>query len=225
MKLKYNAPVVLTFSFICALIQIIKTYFLPGFGTFLISPGKIGLENGASPIGIIGHIFGHADWEHLLANFSLILLLGPILEEKYGSLKLLFMIFITALCTGVLNLVLFDTGILGASGIVFMMILLSSITNFRAGEIPITFILILFLYLGKEIVSSFEADQISQFGHVMGGICGAIFGFIINKPKDEKPKSDKPKPIDTPKTEDKPKSKLSLKSLFEGPKTDKMEGY
>lgn len=219
MTLKYNAPVVLTFTLICAAIQIISTYLSADIVNFLVAPGLLGTINGGNPIGIVAHIFGHADWEHLIGNFSLILLLGPILEEKYGSGKLALMIFITALCTGLLNLILFDSGILGASGIVFMMILLSSITNFKSGEIPITFILILFLYLGKEVLSSFQADQISQFGHIMGGICGAIFGFLINRPNEKTTKTPKDK------TPSKVQNKTSLKSLFEAPSTEKMEGY
>jgi membrane associated rhomboid family serine protease len=77
-----------------------------------------------------------------MGNFSFILLIGPIVEEKYQSGPMLLMILITALITGVLNIVFFSTGLMGASGIVFMLILLSSFTNFRAGEIPLTFILI-----------------------------------------------------------------------------------
>ena len=31
------------------------------------------------------HILGHADWTHLAGNMSYLLLLGPMLEEKYSS--------------------------------------------------------------------------------------------------------------------------------------------
>lgn len=33
---------------------------------------------------------------------------------------------------------------------------------------------------------SFDADNISQFGHIMGGICGGFFGFFLNKSKLDK---------------------------------------
>ena len=52
------------------------------------------------------------------------------------------MILVTALLTALLNAVFFNTGLLGASGIVFMLILLSSCANIRAGEIPLTLILV-----------------------------------------------------------------------------------
>jgi hypothetical protein len=100
------------------------------------------------------------------------------LEENYGSDELLIMIVITALVTGVLNVLLFNSALLGASGVVFMMILLSSFTNFSKGEIPLTFILVLILYMGVQLFSSISSDNISQFAHIIGGLCGSFFGFL-----------------------------------------------
>jgi membrane associated rhomboid family serine protease len=128
--------------------------------------------------GIFTHIIGHANWTHLVSNFSVILLIGPILEELYGSLALLLMIIITAMVTGVLNILFFPSNLLGASGVVFMMILLASFTNFSKGEIPLTFILILALYLGRELFTSFQDNRISEFAHIVGGFCGSLFGFF-----------------------------------------------
>jgi membrane associated rhomboid family serine protease len=104
--------------------------------------------------------------------------MGPILEENYGAASLLVMIAVTALITGALNILFFTTGLRGASGIVFMMILLASFTNFNKGEIPLTFILILALYLGREIFESFASNNISEFAHIAGGFCGSFFGFF-----------------------------------------------
>jgi len=64
---------------------------------------------------------GHANWEHYMNNFLLILLLGPMLEEKYGSKRIAFMIAVTAVVTGVINILLFPEQPFGASGVVFML--------------------------------------------------------------------------------------------------------
>jgi len=141
---------------------------------------------------LFSHVMGHGGWEHLVGNFTFILLLGPILEEKYGSQNLLFMMFITAIITGILNILLFPSGLLGASGIVFMFILLSSVVNAQKGKIPLTFILVALLFLGKEVISILEADNISQFAHIVGGICGAVFGFIAGGTKQEISESSSP---------------------------------
>ena len=87
------------------------------------------------------------------------------------------MMLITSLVTGLINVFFFDTGLMGASGIVFMMILLVSFTNVSAGEIPITFILVAILFVGKEFLQSVEVNQVAESAHIIGGICGSIFGF------------------------------------------------
>jgi len=147
---------------------------VPGRGNF--SP-----LNFRNWVTLFTHVLGHASWPHLFSNFAFILLIGPILEEVYGSASLLIMIFITALVTGALNVIFFTTGLLGASGVVFMMILLASFTNFSRGEVPLTFILVLILYLGRELFNAFGSNSdsnISEFAHIVGGFIGSLFGFF-----------------------------------------------
>jgi GlpG protein len=112
-----------------------------------------------------------------------ILLLGPLLEEKYGSRLILVVILITAGVTGILNFILFpDAALLGASGVVFAFIILSSITGFNSKEIPLTFILVAVIYLGQQIYSGlFIKDNIANFAHIIGGLVGAILGFALNR--------------------------------------------
>lgn len=116
---------------------------------------------------------------HLVGNLMIILLVGPLLEEKYGHKKLLGMILITAISTALLNALLFSNSLVGGSGIAFMLILLGSFSNIRTKEIPLTFIIIAFLFIGSEIISSLKTDQISQFSHLAGGLVGAGYGFIF----------------------------------------------
>ena len=75
----------------------------------------------------------------------------------------------------------FSKGLFGASGIVFMCILLSSYANAQKGEIPLTFVLIAALFIGKEVLSAFSHDNISQMAHIVGGLCGGIFSFARSK--------------------------------------------
>jgi membrane associated rhomboid family serine protease len=145
---------------------------------YFIVGTSINVGNPSSIFSLISHIFGHASLDHLLGNLTFILLIGPIVEEKYGSRKTAIMIILTALITALLNITFFSTGLMGASGIVFMLILLVSFTNSNEGEIPLTFVLVALLFIGKEVLQSLNSDQISQFAHIMGGFCGSVFGFI-----------------------------------------------
>ncbi|WP_020614090.1 rhomboid family intramembrane serine protease [Sediminispirochaeta bajacaliforniensis] len=181
MKIRYNAPVTLTFALISATVLLLDQLFgLHLISTFFIVPGKGGFDPSFAPgyLRLVTHIIGHVGWQHLLGNFSLILLIGPILEEKYGSSSLLVMILLTALITGLLNVLFFPTALLGASGVAFMMILLVSFTNIRSGDVPLTFILILLFYLAREVMNSLQTNQISEFAHIVGGFCGSLFGFL-----------------------------------------------
>jgi membrane associated rhomboid family serine protease len=181
MRIKYNAPTVLTFTFISAAVLLLSLTIAPPLTRYWFTvPGRGNFSPSSfrNWVNLFTHVLGHADVNHLLSNFAFILLIGPILESTYGSLPLLLMMAITALVTGALNVLFFPSFLLGASGIVFMMILLSSFTNFNKGEIPLTFILVLVLYLGRELFNSFRSDNISEFAHIVGGFCGSLFGFF-----------------------------------------------
>jgi membrane associated rhomboid family serine protease len=177
LRIKYNAPVILSYALLCTAVLFIDRFTANKIMQFFVVGGDINLNSGRSLVSLFTHIIGHANIEHLLGNMTLILLLGPIAEEKYGSFNILIMILATAFITGILNALVFDTGLIGASGIVFMLILLVSFTNVDAGQIPLTFILVAFLFIGKEILASMKSDQVSQYAHIIGGFCGAMFGF------------------------------------------------
>ncbi len=178
MRITYNAPVVLTFTLVSVILMFVGT--LTGNAVthklFSVYPGM----SWANPVDywrLISHVLGHDSWGHLIGNLTFLLLLGPALEEKYGSSRLLQMILFTALATGLATVLLFSTGLLGASGIVFMFIILSSYANVKDGDIPLTFVLVASLFLGKEVLAALGNDSISQMAHLVGGACGSLFGF------------------------------------------------
>jgi membrane associated rhomboid family serine protease len=187
MRIRYNAPTTLTFTILAGLVLLLSGTVLPNLTTAWFStPAPFRSHNFQDYVKLISHPLGHASIDHYISNFSFILLLGPILEASYGSLAVLLMMFATALVTGLLQVFFFpSTILLGASGIVFMMILLASFTNFKKGEVPLTFILVMFVYLGREVYNAVAAkvtpgsvNNISQFAHIIGGLVGSFFGFL-----------------------------------------------
>ena len=95
---------------------------------------------------------------------------------------MIMVIIFTAVITGVVNYILFPgTRMLGASGVVFALILLSSITSMRDGCIPMTFILVAVIYIGQQVYNGlFIRDNIANLSHIIGGITGAALGFAMN---------------------------------------------
>ena len=183
LELQYNSPVILTF-FLLSLLVLFLDQWTDGWTTMhLFCVYRSSLKDPLFYIRLFGHVLGHASWDHFLNNMLLLLVIGPPMEEKYGSGPLLKGILLTALISGVLQCVLFPhTALLGASGIVFMLIMLSSLAGSKNGGIPITFILVGVLYLSQQVYSIlFIQDNVANFMHIVGGICGTAFGFAVRK--------------------------------------------
>jgi len=181
MRIRYNAPVTLTFTFLSALVLGLSLTVYPSLtAQWFSTPAPFRPNVIGDYVKLFTHVLGHVSVQHYMNNFTMILLLGPILEATYGSQFLLLSIVITALSTGLLNVLLFPgTVLLGASGVVFMMIVLASITNFKKGEIPLTFILVMIVYVGGQVWDALsKQDNISQLSHIMGGLVGSCMGFF-----------------------------------------------
>ena len=177
----FNSPVVLSFAALSLLVLVLDNF----LGHWLISNYfcvfRSSLLNPLTYLRFFTHVLGHASYEHYINNMLLILIVGPSLEERYGSEKLLWSILFTAFITGVAQFIFFPgTALLGASGIAFMMIIMSSFAGYRGGTIPVTLIVVFALYIGQEVLDAIMLrDSVSQFTHVLGGICGAGIGFML----------------------------------------------
>ena len=180
-RITMNAPVTLVFAGACLIATLLISVFDEPMLQFF-SCYRASLASPLTYIRFFTHALGHSGWAHFIGNMAYILLLGPLLEEKYGSGCMVEIIGLTAVATGLINFICFpDVAILGASGVVFAMLLLSSITSFKKGEIPITFILVAVIYIGGQIYEGiFLNDNISNMSHIIGGIVGAFCGFLLN---------------------------------------------
>lgn len=184
-KISFNSPVILGFTLICFAALILNTITGGLANRLLFSVYRSSMLNPLTYIRFIGHIFGHSGWQHFIGNIMLILVIGPLLEEKYGFRNILTVILSTALITGIIHFMFFPhTMLLGASGVVFALILLSSFVSIKEGEIPMTFILVTVIYIGQQIFEGiFVNDNISNLTHIIGGITGAGMGYALNKRK------------------------------------------
>ena len=182
-RITFNSPVILCFVAICFFATMLN-YLTEGKSNQVVfMTYHSSLFSPLTYVRFLSHVFGHEGWQHFIGNMAYILLLGPMLEEKHGALKMIEVIVVTALVTGVVNYVFFwNTALCGASGVVFAFILMSSFTSFREGEIPITFILVAVIYLGQQIYEGIVLqDNISNMAHILGGVVGGILGFSLNK--------------------------------------------
>lgn len=179
--IRLNAPVVLSFVLVCLIAFVANIITQAQSNMLLFSVYRGSFLDPLFYIRLVGHVFGHVDWTHLSGNLMYILLLGPLLEEKYGSWNLAVVIFLTAITTGLIHALFFQSALLGASGVVFAFIILSSITSVKNKKIPLTFILVVLIYLGGQLVDGILVrDQVSNITHIIGGIVGGCCGYALN---------------------------------------------
>ena len=181
LRLDYNAPAVLTFALLCVAVQLLSEVTGGAANRTVFSIGRSSFP--MVLVRLFTHVLGHSGWTHLLNNTMFILILGPMIEEKYGTANTVFVILATALVTGLAHLV-FNPGtvLLGASGVVFAFILLASITGAESNTIPLTFILVTLLWIGEQVYQAFaEENHISELTHIIGGAVGAGLGFVLKK--------------------------------------------
>ncbi|MBU5488297.1 rhomboid family intramembrane serine protease [Clostridium sp. MSJ-8] len=185
LKISFNSPAILGFTIICFVALILGYITRDASTNAIFSVYRSSLLNPLTYVRLVGHVFGHAGWDHFIGNIMLILIVGPLLEEKYGTSNIIFVILTTAVVTGIVNCILFPhTRLLGASGVVFAFVLLSSFTSIKEGTIPLTFILVAVIYLGQQVYDGiFIKDNVSNLTHIIGGIIGASLGYIMNKGK------------------------------------------
>jgi len=183
-----NSPVILWLTLI-ALIVLIIDIVTPLNMTMLFGARRTSFLDPMQYVRLFTSIFVHAGVSHYVGNFMLILAIGPMVEEKYGSNRLLLITIITAFVTGLINVIFFPGAVtVGASGIVFMLILMASFTNIRQGRLPITVLLVAVLYIGNEIMLGlFTVDNVSRISHIVGGLCGAVFGIVVHAKKLQSP--------------------------------------
>ena len=176
MKIKYNSPVILTYAIISIAVLILS--FSNAAAGLFTSPADLSFFDPLFYFRLISYTVGHAGWPHLMGNLMVILLIGPLIEEKFGSARLLEMFTVTAVTTAIVNAAIFSNSLVGGSGLAFMLILLGSFSNSKSKGIPLTFVIVTVLFIGNEVTATMRVDGISQFSHLAGGFIGAVYGFL-----------------------------------------------
>ena len=178
----FNSPVVLGFVIACFAVTLIGGISGGRITKLLFTTYHSSLKNPMTYVRFFTYVLGHSGWAHFVGNASYLLLLGPMLEEKYGARTLLQIMGITAVFTALVNYIFFPSvALCGASGIVFAFIVLASFTGFKDGEIPLTFVLVAVIYIGQQVIEGITVtDDVSNMAHILGGVAGAVLGYYLN---------------------------------------------
>lgn len=177
----YNSPVIISYLIVSIIAWLLNIITNKKSNKLLFTSYRSSPFNPLTYIRLFTHSIGHIDLSHLIHNFLFILLIGPMIEEKYGSINLLIMLLITSLVIGLFNTIFSNYSITGASGNVYMLIVLSSFSNISEGKIPITLVLILIFYVISEFKDRLIEGNKKTYhtGHLLGALCGIGFGFYF----------------------------------------------
>ena len=191
LKVSYDAPVTLSFVIICALFFLLNVLLIRsgkalGFEKIFASPtsqGGVLPFIPSAPISyvrlllyIFGNEGGHAS--ELFTNLILIMLLGPSMEERYGSVIIGIMIFVSALFSGVLNACFLETSLVGCVPLVSMMIFLNAFMSFSKKKFPLSFAAVMVLFVLVQIFTG--AGVLRIIVCIAGGLCGSLFAFLTS---------------------------------------------
>ena len=199
-KVAYDAPVTLSFVIVCTIIFLLnlllaKSGKAEGLQSLLASPTNQGgvlpfiPSSPVSYLRLLFYIFGAGgkavSASVMFTNLILIMLLGPAMEERYGSVIIGIMIFVSALFSGVLNACFCETSLVGAVPLVSMMIFLNAFMSFSKKKFPLSFGVVMVLFIVLQSVSGLGAVKIIIC--IAGGLCGSLFAFLTSpKMKAEK---------------------------------------
>lgn len=195
LKFHYDSPVMLTFAFLTLITFVLDTFAFKGKlkDVWLITPTAAGgafpfaFSDFPSILRLFIHIFGYSDSPILICNLIFILLLGPQMEERYGSVIIGIMIFVSALFSGVLNACFCQNAVCGADPVVFMLILLWTMMHLSRSKISASAIAVIALFIVMEIFRKNPNGVVGVVIVAAGGLCGSLFAFLAS-PKARKAK-------------------------------------
>ncbi len=188
LKVSYDAPVTLTFVIISAIFFLLNTFLLKNgeLSKLLASPTSVSgalpfiVSQPVSYLRLLFYIFGSNEGAALFTNLILIMLLGPAMEERYGSAIIGIMIFVSALFSGVLNACFCTESLVGALPLVSMMIFLNAFMSFSKKKFPLSFVAVIVFFVVLQIFSGNGVLRIIIC--IAGGLCGSLFA-LLTSPK------------------------------------------
>lgn len=188
LNFSYDAPVTLTFVILISLLFVLNTFVFKNAMTekFLTAcTSKDGVQpfnfkNIVSYLRLFFHIFGCTNSTVLVSDMIFILLLGPQNEERYGSVVIGIMFFISAMFTGVLNACFCKNVCCGAGPVVFMLIILNAMMMLSKKKIPVTTIAVIILFVFMEYSKKNPNGWIGIITILAGGLCGSLIAFMAS---------------------------------------------
>ena len=187
-KFSYDAPVSLTFVLVAVVLFLLDLLLMKGKlnAEYLLSPTAGGgnlpfdFKNILSYLRLLLYVFGGTEPFVLLSNLIFIILLGPEMETRYGSVVIGIMIFVTVAVSGVLNACFCNFSNSGASPVVFMLIILDILMHLTKKTISASAVIVICLFTASQFFTGNKNGLVGVLITLAGGLCGSLFAFMAS---------------------------------------------
>lgn len=148
-----------------------------------IIPNQVSIE----PYRLITSMFLHANIMHLFFSMLVLWSVGPMLEEKLGTLKFLLLYFLGGLGGSALVTMASEphSVTVGASGAIFALFGALLVFSPNHPELLSSSLFIVFI-VGINLVFTFASSGVSWQGHIGGLITGLVLGLILSNENPKK---------------------------------------
>jgi membrane associated rhomboid family serine protease len=182
-RVTVEAPVIILFCFICVLVHVIQQTIWPDLNRLLAVQDRFDPTNPLQFSSLFTHVIAHdGTLDHIKGNMVHLLLVGPSAEHVYGSPTMLLVIGLVAVTSAWAHILLGSayTHQLGASGVVFAVILLNSLVAAVSGTIPLSFLLTASIWCLDELIRFvWKTDNVSHHAHLTGAIVGTATAYYM----------------------------------------------
>jgi membrane associated rhomboid family serine protease len=144
--------------------------------------------------GMVGHLFLHADWMHLIGNMLFLFVFGNAVCSRIGNGKYLFLYLSSGVLAGIGHLLFSESPAIGASGAVSAIVgmyfclfpkskvSMFYIVFFQGGVFQIRSIWLISFWFLVDLIGSMLGDSdIAYHAHVAGYLVGFFAAFILIK--------------------------------------------
>ena len=137
---RWNSPIILLFCVIVFFVHLgYQTEFRDFFDTLFSVPRRFEWSNPSHYLSLVLYIFGDkGTWKHISTSMLLVVIVGPIIESRFGSIQLISMIIFTAFIVGLIDVLLFRGGLYGPLCISYLFTFLATFVNVKKRDIPLT---------------------------------------------------------------------------------------
>lgn len=160
--------------------SLLNLYFIKDFILYPVTSGEF------QPLQLLTYMFLHSSVMHIVFNMIGLVVFGPEIEHRLGTIKFTKVYLISGVICGLAHIMFINNPVVGASGAIWCLMMLYALFNPEQifniyFIIPAKIKYIVGVYFFIEVILAIHSnDGVSHIAHVTGGLCGAVT-YLLDK--------------------------------------------